>query len=309
MTNLTGNGNCTTVIPELYCVRRYESHQTIFILAANIPLSVTAFLGNILIIAALQKVSRSLHSASRILFRSLAVTDLCVGLITQPLFVSHLISTQHSKRCFYLKLFLYAIGIVFSGLSCLILVAISVDRLLALSLGLRYRHLVTLRRVRVIVIIFWFYCSAIAGIFVYNLHVAQALACLTLLLCVVTSTFCYARIYLKLRHHQTQVQSHVPQGQTNKGGKPLNIARYKKTVSSALWVQLTLVACYLPSGIVVAVFAMTGLSSPFFDFAWDVSLSFLMLNSTLNPFLYCWKMKEVRRAAKDTVKKICCSSS
>ena len=290
-------------------MRPYEPYQKIFILAANIPLSVTAFLGNILIIAALQKVSTCLHSASRILFRSLAVTDLCVGLVTQPLFVSYIIITQDSERCYYLKLFLYAIGVVFSAVSCLTLAAISVDRLLAVSLELRYRHVVTLRRVRVIVISFWFYCGAIAGIFIHNQHVAQAFSCLTLLLCVIASTFCYAKIFLKLRHHQVQVQSHVSQRQTNERGKPLNIARYKKTVSSALWVQLTLVACYLPFGIAVAIFAMTGLSSPSFDFSWDVSLSFLMLNSTLNPFLYCWKMKEVRRAAKDTVEKIYCSSS
>ena len=308
MTNITETGNCTT-IQEFYCVRCYEPYQKIFILAANIPLSFTAFLGNILIIAALQKVSSSLHSASRILFRSLAVTDLCVGLITQPLFVSYIITTQDSEGCYYLKIFLYAIGVVFSAVSCLTLAAISVDRLLTLSLGLRYRHVVTLRRVRVIVISFWFYCGAIAGIFIHNQHVAQAFTCLTLLLCVITSTFCYAKIFFELRHHQAQVQSHVSKRQTNEGRKPLNIARYKKTVSSAWWVQLTLVACYLPFGTTVAIFAMTGLSTSSFDFAWDVSLSFLMLNSTLNPFLYCWKMKKVRRAAKETVKMIYCSSS
>ena len=306
MTNLTQDGNCTT-IQELYCARRYGSYQKIFILAANIPLSVTAFLGNILIIAALQKVSTSLHSASRILFHCLSVTDLCVGLVTQPLFVSYIITTQHSERCNYLKLFLYAIGVVFSAVSCLTLAAISVDRLLTLSLELRYGHVVTLRRVWVVVIIFWFYCSGIAGIYNYNEHVAQAFTSLTLLLCVVTSTFCYTKIFLTLRHQRNQVQDFVPRGRTKNGGKPLNIARYKRTVSSALWLQLTLVACYLPFGIAVAIFAMTGLSSPSFDFAWDVSLSFLLLNSTLNPFMYCWKMKEVRQAVKNTIKKICCS--
>ena len=89
----------------------------------------------------------------------------------------------------------------------------------------------------------------------------------------------------------------------------MNIARYKKTVSSVLWVQLTLVACYLPFGIAVAIFAITGLSTPSFDLAWDLSLSSVMLNSTLNPFLYCWKMKEVSKAAKDVLKKMYCSSS
>ena len=308
MANLAENGNYTTV-QALRCVpRRYGLYEKIFILAANIPLSGTAFLGNILIIAALQKVSVSFHSPSRALFLCLAVTDLCVGLITQPLLVSYLISIEHSEHCYYLRIIFYTVGALFSAVSGLTLAAISIDRLLALSLGLRYRHVVTLRRVRVIVISFWFCCCSAAVIFIYSEHVQQALASSMVILCVLTSTFCYTKIYLKLRHHQTQVQSHVHQGQQlNEGDTLLNIARYKRTVSSALWVQITLVACYLPFSIAIAIFAITGLSTPSFDFAWDVSSSFLLLNSTLNPVLYCWKMKEVRQAVKNMIKKIYCS--
>ena len=245
MTNLTQDGNCTT-IQELYCARRYGSYQKMFILAANIPLSVTAFLGNILIIAALQKVSTSLHSASRFLFRCLAVTDLCVGLTAQPLLVSYLMSPDNSKRCYYLRILFYTIGGYFTALSCLTLAAISIDRLLALLFGLRYRQIVTLRRVAIIIMICWFCCGSVVLVFMYSEHVAQAFTSLTLLLCVVTSTFCYTKIFLTLRHQRNQVQDFVHRGRTKTGDKPLNIARYKRTVSSALWLQLTLVACYLP---------------------------------------------------------------
>ena len=303
MANLTLDGNHTT-IQELYCVPRlYGLSGKIFIYVANISLSFTAFLGNTLIIAALQRVSASLHSPSRALFLCLAISDLCVGLITQPLFVSYLISIDHSERCYYPRLLFYTIGAIFSVLSCLTLAAISIDRLLALSLGIRYRHEVTLRRVRVVVITCWFCGGSVAVAFASNETVAQVFFSLIVLLCVLTSTFCYTKIYLKLRHHQAQVQSHVLQGQ------PLNMARYKKTVSSALWLQMTLVACYLPFCIVVATFAITGVATAFFDFAWDLSVSFLSLKSTLNPFLYCWKMNEVRQAVKDKIKKIDCSSS
>jgi len=49
-----------------------------------------------------------------------------------------------------------ALGWRLCGVSILTLTAISVDRLLALLLGLRYRHVVTLRRVRVVIICSWF---------------------------------------------------------------------------------------------------------------------------------------------------------
>ena len=46
-----------------------------------------ASLGNALILNVLPKVT-SLHSPTKLLFGNLAVTDLCVGLISQPLFVT-----------------------------------------------------------------------------------------------------------------------------------------------------------------------------------------------------------------------------
>jgi len=53
--------------------------------ALNIFLSVTASLGNALILVALQK-ETSLHPPAKLLFQSLAVTDFFAGLVSQPLF-------------------------------------------------------------------------------------------------------------------------------------------------------------------------------------------------------------------------------
>jgi len=302
MANLTENSNHTT--QEWSCAtRRYGIDEKILIVVLNILLSTAAFFGNILIIAALQTISTSLHLPTRPLFRCLAVTDLCVGLTAQPLLVSYLMSPENSKRCYYLRILFYTIGGYFSAVSCLTLAVISIDRLLALLFGVRYRQVVTLRRVRLIVGLCWFCCGSVVVVFIYSEHVAQTFTSLILLLCVAASSFCYTKIYLTLRHQQNQVEVFVQRGRTTKGGTPLNIARYKKTVSSALWVQMTFVACYLPFAIAVTIFAITGLSTPSFDFAWDVSLSFLLLNSSLNPFLYCWKMKEVRQAVKNTIKR------
>ncbi|XP_078369747.1 melanocyte-stimulating hormone receptor-like [Oculina patagonica] len=298
MANLTGNGT----IKELFCMPDlFETHQKIIISALNIPLSIVAFFGNILIIAALQKVS-SLHPPSKLLLGCLASTDLCVGLITQPLFVTYVMSSQHLKRCHYVQIIFKPIGAIFSGISLLTLTAISVDRLLALTLGLRYRQVVTLKRVWILVATFWLSNTATAVIFFYTYRIATGIACIVVILCIVTSTFCYVKIYFTLRHHQAQVKEHVHQGQPNGGGAPLNIARYRKTVSSALWVQLTLLACYLPFGIATALQATVGYYTTSRALASAVTLSLLYVNSSLNPFLYCWKMKEVRQAVKDTIR-------
>ena len=153
--------------------------------------------------------------------------------------------------------------------------AISVDRLLTLLLGLRYRHVVTLRRVRVVIFCFWFINVSLGSIRISRRDIALKAVSTVLPLSLVISIFCYTRIFFRLRHQQVQ----VPQGQANEGEIPVNMARYKTLVSSILWVQLALVACYAPWGIAVVLY-VNGIGN---DDAWLVSDTLIYLNSSVNP--------------------------
>ena len=282
-----------------------ETHQQMVISALTIPLSFMAILGNILIIIALQKPS-SLHPPSKLLLGCLASTDLCVGLIIQPLYVIYLMSSQHYKRCYYVQLILSATNTLFCGVSVITLTALSVDRLLALMLGLRYRQVVTLRRAWVLVAFIWLYNIAILTTIFFNANIYLKLVSIGVMLCVFISTCCYSKIYLRLRQHQAQVQDHVHQGQLNGGGIGINLARYKKTLSSALWVQTVCLVCYVPFGLTAGVAVITGLATPSLSLALCVTILLVSLNSSLNPFLYCWKMKGVRQIVKDTIRGFFC---
>ena len=311
MANLTVNNNETT-IEDLSCNSRglLNVNQRITISALNIPLSITAFMGNVLIIIALQKPS-SLHPSSKLLFGCLAVTDLGVGLIAQPLRITYLMSPEQSKFCYYAWVLYNTLGLIFVGVSLLTLTVISVDRLLALMLGLRYRHVVTSRRVRVVVVSLWLSIIAIVIIIFYVFSISDFVVCAILLLCITISICSYTKIYFTLRKHQAQLRGHSHQAQS-KGecsvqstrSTPLNIARYRRSVAIALWVQMTLVACYLPFG-VVAVLFITGLATPSIELAWEATIVIASLNSSLNPFIYCWKIKEIRQAGKDTICQLC----
>ena len=299
MANLTEYGN-NTRIQGLNCTTGlYGAHEKIAISAINGFLSVIAFWGNVLIIIALQKV-QSFHPPSKLLLSCLAVTDLCVGLIAQPLYANFLLSQEHSKRCYYSGGLSNVIAVTFCGVSLMTLTGISVDRLLALLLGLRYRQVVTLRRVRLLVVNFWLVSIVFAIILVLYRDIAIRIMHIFILLCIVTSTFCYIKIYVKIRYHRARIQEEVHQ-QPSGGGSLMNLARYKKTVSIALFVQLTLLACYIPYGI-ISIFALAGLRSPTYNLAWDSTLTLLFLNSTLNPFLYFWKMRHLRQAVISTVR-------
>ena len=137
----------------------------VFIFSLNIFLAISATLGNTLILIALHKVS-SIHPPTKCLLRCLAMTDFCVGIIVQPLFAAFLMQIATGKwRIVYLTLSTF--NFTFCGLSFATATAISVDRLLALLLGLRYRHTVTLKRVRCLVVCFLLASIVIGFIYIY----------------------------------------------------------------------------------------------------------------------------------------------
>ena len=267
------------------------------IAAVNILFSITSSLGNILILIALRKVT-SLHPPTKLLFQCLAITDLGVGLTSQPLFATVLLIDYRNVNWSVSVIFFNYLSIIFCGVSLLISTALSVDRLLALLLGLRYRHVVTLKRVRIAVACCWLTALVAALlIFLTEGKIFPRIAMILIILSVIISLSSYTKIVLKLRQHQTSVQENVHQGMANAGGVPKNLRQYKRTVVSIALVQISLVACYVP----FLIFLIGHLDYVFFL----VSTTFVYLNSSLNPFLYCWRIKEVRQAVLGTIKRFC----
>ena len=310
MDNSTAKEVSGKTIQVLLCAARPLGKHLAINSAINIFFSITAILGNILILVALHKDS-SLHPPSKLLYRCLAITDLFVGLISEPSIALYyaLLGTEHwLNYCFYIA----AIGTVsftiLSAVSLLTMTAISVDRLLALLLGLRYRQVVSLCRVRALVISFWIISITFASMSFWNLLIAKGYNFALILLCILISAFCYSKIFLSLRHRQAGVQDQLHQGRPNGGAVPLNIARYRKTVSTAVWVQVTLVACYLPYGIAAAVVTIYRVS-PTLDIIWICTTTLVSINSSLNPILYCYKIREVRQEVKNMIRQCLCLSN
>ena len=298
-------------VQELYCSAEYVKgveSELIFLSALNIFFSVTAFLGNTLILVALHK-ETSLHPPSKLLYRNLAITDLCVGIIIEPLTVTYFTSVVKERWdiCYYAHLAAVFSGYTLCGVSLTTSTAISVDRLLALLLGLRYRQVVTLRRTCITAIGFWILPMVASSTLFWNSPIRSWCQYMGTVLCLVTTIFAYTKIFFSLRHNQIHVQNHVAQGQPSQA-IPLNIARYRKAVYSALWVQGTLAICYLPFYIVAVFTPQRGMPLSIY-LARNFTVSMVFLNSSLNPLLYCWKIREVRQAVKETLKRLFYRSS
>ena len=290
----------------------------IFLIALNIFLSIFATLGNVLILVALRKVS-SIHPPTKLLFRCLAVTDLCVGLLGQPLYVYVRYITISLDIGNYIVELVYVFWFIINVLlavSILTSAAISVDRLLALLLGLRYRHVVTLCRVRVVIACVWFIAVSNASLFCVarilfhdKLELASSWTLRAFgIFSVIVSTFSYTKIFFTLRHQQAQVRDHVQPEQSSRVRSVLNIARYKKTVYSVAWIQFAMLACYCLYIVMGFLWNFGSIDySTETRIANDVSICLLFLNSSLNPVLYCWRIKDVRQEVKNTIRQcLCC---
>ena len=294
---------------EVFCSRHWsgeneqETHLLTFYKVITFLLiffTITATLGNSLILVALHKDS-SLHPPSKLLLRSLTISDLCVGAISQPLVITYILLTlsENWDLCRVIEYLVFVVNTIFPGVSLFTLTAIGVDRLLALLLRLRYRQVVTVKRVRVTVLFFWLISSVVGVIYVLNAYLFFIVSGVVVLLFLTVSTYCYTRIFRTMHRQQTQVQDAFGIQSTGQ-----NMTRYKKTVFNALWIHVTLIACYLPFTVVTVLITVSGFSKSLF-LAEILTVSLVYVNSSLNPFLYCWKMKEIRQAVKETVTQLC----
>ena len=304
--NLTGDGIQMKTLEELVCSSTLTSgsqQPSIHLAVLNIFLSLTAILGNSLILVALRKES-SLHPPSKLLYRNLATTDLLVGLVTHPLSVTYRISSIYKQwnLCRYARSAGYLSSYALCGVSLLTMTTISVDRLLALLLGLRYKRIVTLKRTYVIVATVWVSSGVAALCYILNKRIVFWFLYIIVPLCLVISIAAYTKIFHTLHYNKARVQQQSSQPNS------LNILRYRKAVHSALSVQLALVVCYAPYIIVESVTARRKTLSSHIVVIRGTVVALLYFNSTLNPFLYCWKISEVRKAVKQTIRQSLCSS-
>ena len=210
----------------------------------NILLGITATVENTVILNALHK-EKSLHKHSKVLVRNLVASDLCAGLVQ---FVSGVQGISVLQKRWHVCHLLYLVfgmaGNISITVSLCTITAISVDRLLALLLKIRYRQVVTLRKIYAVAIASWI-CSGIffASLWSFSHDRSIILSVITVAVCLTISTYCYTRIFYRLRHQHTQVHSNLPEEDSQTTRE--DITRYRKTVSSAVWIQLPLLFCYL----------------------------------------------------------------
>ena len=270
----------------------------------NFVFSPVAAFGNVLVIRALWKAS-SMPANIKKFFLSLAVSDLAVGLFAQLMVA--VVSRMAADGGHNFDLLCPTILTVCSfslfllaGASFLNVTAIAVDRLLALTLHLRYRELVTSKRVILALVSVWLTSSGSASLGVsLNTRNALMVAVTVQFVGILLTTVAYIRIYRVVRYHQNQIHSQLQQ----QSAQAMELLREKKSALNTVYFYVIFVACYFPH-VCCTILLTTDNTRITFWLANYVTCFFVLLNSSLNPVVYCWRYREIRQIMKSTVKKI-----
>ena len=237
---------CSYHLKDLSRLVQFHRDTMLSMCVLHFIFSPVATFGNVLAIRALWKAS-SMPTNMKKFFLSLAVSDLAVGLFAQLLLAVVLRMAANGGQNFDLlcptiltvcsfSLFLLACA------SFLNVTAIAVDRLLAITLHLRYQELVTSRRVVIALVSIWITSGVAASLFVslntHNVTVGVIVQVVGMLL----TTVAYIRIYRVVRYHQNQIHSQLQQQNVS----AMQLIRDKKSAFNTVYIYVIFVACYLP---------------------------------------------------------------
>ena len=266
-------------------------------------LSVPAVAGNALILASIWRrtfLRTSFHS----LLSGLAVTDLLTGLISQPLYASsHLINGQNAAVKLDNPEVVSVLGII-AGFSIYLFINITLATMTVMSIE-RWLHMsrrsstTSHRRYYAAMVIL---LSPIPSLVVYILTLRELAFRYTLCkitiakfsFCYLIISFAYFKVYQIIRRHQLQTQATVIS--QNFDQPAIDLAKYKKSVATMLYIFLLLSMCFLPF-FVSSVLSLL-ITGEVKESSIDLSMVLVFLSSSLNPGLYIWRMRDIRRGLK-----------
>ena len=274
----------------------------------NTVFGATAILGNALVLVSVWR-TPVLHSPSNVLLCSLAVSDFLVGLLSQPFFVARSIALLSGNLNLYCTMHIGAAvtGYIFATASLLTLTSMSLERFLALYLHMRYPSVVTVRRAVSIVVCYWCLVVLLSLVFWYSFHGPLALILVPTLSipCVFICCWSYWKIFRISRRHRRNIRNNQIQAfhATERQGFPLaDFRRHRRSTKSLLYYIAALVLCYVPFIVLVVITLPNDVEDLKISATMQMFITITFLNSSLNPPIYFWRVKELRTAALYTIR-------
>ena len=190
------------------------------------------------------------------------------------------------------------------------IMALNVDRFLAVHLHLRYRELVTYKRVLSLAILTWVFSALLSSICRWITEDLSEFMNITIIvwsLCLIFLTVISCRLYFAVRVHTEQIQA-LQLKQTALSDEVANASRLRKSAVSSFYVNFVFLVCFLPyyCSLIRKFFKSEAfVNSQIWQELFPLSRTLMFMNSCLNPVIYCWRMRDIRHAIKDILRNTC----
>ena len=294
---------CCSISPVYFEIDENPTIQVINCILA-IPSSLTATLGNLLVLISIWR-TPSLHTPSNILLVGLAFSDLGVGIVVQPIFLVYNIAKIKRLANLFCS---SAVSLSFAarclcGVSLFTLTAISLDRYMAIVFHLRYQEIVTARRLITIFVGIWLVSIVLGAIPLWaGYRPSYWLNVSIVAVCSLITVFSFCKIYRVVRRHQVQIHAQM-QVQVGQQDNSLNMPQFKKSFLSMFLIYVVFLLCYFPMFLALVIISTTGITVTKYSF-YELGIEIVYINSSLNPFVYCWRLEQVRVAVLETTRNI-----
>ena len=241
----------------------------------------------------------SLRSPTTIFLCSLAVSDLFVGLVVQPVYIAT--SFKHESHR-YLVLAYNMLTLSICGVSLFTITAISVDRFLALHCHMRYQNLVTEKRAFYVSATFWFISIVLSFTSFLNVRNYYLTITVGISICLLTCSFSYIKIYRIVRRHQLQIQAQQQAVGNFNIEQSMIMVRSKESAINTFIYYIFMILCYSP--VFVSLLMLAIMPGRLTKTWWTLTNTVTFVNSSVNPFLYCWRKRDLRIIVLKTIRDI-----
>ena len=287
--NLKLSRNASDEALQLQLTERVVLIIQIIITTTACPLTV---LFNVLVILAVKKTPR-LQSKANILLACLAATDAFIGLTAQPsiILVELFRFIDMKSLALIIRDYIHS-GALLAGItnSLLHLMLVTFERLVAIKFTTHHSFLITGKNIKVSVAIFWIFALCTWALRCTTPYAIVFTVGPLVPSCIIFIAISYVILYRETLRHRKRIKTEQIAQQ-----KVENFLKENKALKTTVYVIGSLLLCFIPPLTLLLLYVLEGLSlknSVYFESFCRV---LIMLNSLLNPLIYFWRDKEMRK--------------
>ena len=259
--------------------------------------------GNVLVILVIYKDPlKKLRTPFTYFIVNLACADLIVGVITCPIFTYTLILETLGSLSEVMAKTYHMTFFISSTASILSLVALSVDRYIAIAFPFKYKYFFTATRCRAITLVIWILAFSISFVYIKVGYIAHLMVFANTAIVIAFIIFIgtYFRVYKFLRDETSRYRRN--RANTIETITQDNLKRLKNEQSVTnvfLSVLIVFLCTYCPSAIMIYLLqAFQSWDCTTRHWLRDLVVLFVIVNSCVNPFVYTIRLKNFRKSLK-----------